>query len=220
MKRNSREELSIIDFSEFFKPKGTLDNFFKDFIFPFIDKRSWKNRVVAGRHISLSTNLLNQLKNAQLIKEVYFKANPAVPSMSFQLKPDTMNKKDARFTLELGDQKVSYNHGPKFWKNLTWSGEDENQRVRVIFEDLQGEFHSNVFEGPWAWFHLLDSAKLKNTNIAKVYKMTYSVEQNLKTESGRSMNVQHEIDYMVRAKSINNPFGKDLLGTFRCPESI
>lgn len=220
LNRNAKDELAIIDFSEFFKSQGTLDKFEKQFITPFINKRSWENKVVSGRHMSLSPQLLSQLQKANMIRQVFFKANPAVPSISFQLKPDNMSKNTARFTLELGRQKLTYNHGPKFWKNMSWSGEDENQRVRILFEDLKGENHSKVYNGPWAWFKLQDSARLRKTSVTKMYKMNFSVADKLTTSSGRSMTVDHKIDYLVKAKSVNNPFSKNLLGTFRCPESI
>lgn len=220
LKRRAREELAVLDFAEFFKPNGTLDKFYVELVRPFINSRSWQNKVVGGRHIAISQEVLDQLKRAQMIKEVFFKQNPESPSISFQMKPDNMNKKDARFTLELGRERMSYNHGPKFWKNLTWSGEDDNNRVRIIFEDLNGEFHSKTYDGPWAWFRLQDSAQLKRTNKAKIYSVKYSVDQELNSGSGRSMKVSHFITYQIKAKSVNNPFSGNLLGAFRCPESI
>ncbi|WP_444993968.1 type VI secretion system membrane subunit TssM [Aliikangiella sp. IMCC44359] len=220
LNRSAKEELALFDFSEFFKPSGTIDKFSQDYIQPFINKRTWQNKAVAGRSMGISKSVLSQLQKARSIKNIFFRSNPESPSISFQLKPDTMSKQDARFTLELGGERVTYNHGPKFWKTLTWSGENDNHRVRIIFEDLKGEFHSKVYDGPWAWFRLQDSSKLTKTNIAKVYKITYSVDQILKTTSGRSMVSPHNIVYLIKAKSVNNPFSKNLLGAFKCPESI
>ncbi len=220
LNRSAKDELALLDFSEFFKPSGTLDGFYQEFVAPFINRRSWHNREVAGRSMGFSSKVLRQLKRARSIKNVFFKANPSVPGISFKLKPYHMNKQDARFTLELGGERVSYNHGPKFWKTLKWSGEGDNQRVRIIFEDLKGEFHSKVYDGPWAWFRLQDSARLKKTNKSNVYRVTYSLDQVLRGSSGRTMKVPHQIVYEIKAKSVNNPFSKNLLGAFRCPESI
>lgn len=220
LNRRAKDELALLDFAEFFKPNGTLDKFYQELVRPFINSRSWQNKVVAGRHMAISEDVLAQLKRAKMIRDVFFKLNPESPSFSFQMKPDNMNKKDARFTLELGNDRISYNHGPKFWKTLTWSGENENNRVRVIFEDLNGAFHSKIYDGPWAWFRLQDSAELKRTKTAKIYSVKYSVEQQLNSASGRSMKTSHYITYMIKAKSVNNPFSKNLLGAFNCPESI
>lgn len=220
LKRSARSELAVLDFAEFFKPNGTIDKFTQELAGPFINTRTWQNKAVAGRHMAISKEVLAQLKRARMIRDVFFKINPETPSISFQMKPDLMNKQDARFTLELGQDRVTYNHGPKFWKTLTWSGENENNRVRIVFEDLNGDFHSKVYDGPWAWFRLQDSANLKPTNTAKIYNAKFTVDQELNSESSRSMKVSHFISYKIKAKSVNNPFSKNLLSAFRCPESL
>ncbi|TQV76419.1 type VI secretion system membrane subunit TssM [Aliikangiella marina] len=220
LRRSARSELAVLDFAEFFKPNGTIDKFTQELIAPFVNTRTWQNKAVAGRHMSISKEVLAQLRRARMIRDVFFKLNPESPSISFQMKPDVMNKQDARFTLELGQERMSYSHGPKFWKTLTWSGDNENNRVRLVFEDLNGDFHTKVYDGPWAWFRLQDSAELKATNTAKVYSAKFSVDQELKGDSGRSMKISHYITYQIKAKSVNNPFSKNLLGAFNCPESI
>ena len=218
--RSARDELTVIDFSEFFKPQGTIDSFSQQFVAPFINTRNWQNRSVGGRSMGISNKVLTQLKKAKLIRDIFFRINKEIPSISFELKPDDMSKNNARFTLELGGERITYNHGPKFWKTLTWSGEADDHRVRLVFEDLRGTFHSKIYDGPWAWFRLQDNANLRNTTLKKVYRVTYSVDQKIKSASGRSLNSPHSIDYLIKAKSVNNPFSKNLLGGFRCPESI
>ncbi len=213
LKRSSSDELALFDFSEFFKPAGKMDVFYTSFVKPFVTtQKGWSNRVVDNRSLGLSSATLKQIRRAQVIKSVFFRNNPAVPSISFQMKPYNMDKMDARFLLEIGEQRITYNHGPKFWKNVSWSGEDENKRVRIVFEDLDGNRHDKSFDGPWAWFKLHDSSKLSKTKKSNVYLVTYSVPGN--------DSVDHEIKYMIKAKSVNNPFGQNLLSQFKCPRSI
>ena len=214
--RSSSDELALFDFSEFFKPGGTMDVFYAELIKPFINTRKgWTNRVVDNHSLGLNAATLKQIRRAQTIKNVFFRSNPEVPSVSFQLKPYRMEKRDARFLLEVGDQRITYNHGPKFWKNLDWSGEDENKRVRIVFEDLDENRHEKTFDGPWAWFKLQDRSKIKKTKKSNVYLATYSVSEKV-----GSKKVQHQIKYLIKAKSVNNPFNKNLLGAFKCPGSI
>ena len=217
LKRSSGDELALFDFSEFFKPKGIMDKFYTDFIKPFINTRKgWSNRAVDNHSLGLSSATLKQVKKAQNIKNVFFRKNPGVPSFSFQMKPYRMDKIDARFMLEMGDQRITYNHGPKFWKNLSWSGEDENKRVRIVFEDLDENHHEKSYEGPWAWFRLQDKSKLSKTKKSNVYLVTYEVIER----RGSGLKVKHSIKYLIKAKSVNNPFNKNLLGSFKCPASI
>jgi type VI secretion system protein ImpL len=218
LKRNAKSELALLDFSDFFKPGGTMDKFFIEYVKPFVDTRkSWKNRVVDNHSLGLNGVTLNQIKRSQDIKNVFFKKNPEVPSISFQLKPYRMEKIDARFWLDMGNQRISYNHGPKFWKDINWSGDDENTRVRIVFEDLEENHHEKSFEGPWAWFRLQDESKLTRTKNSNQFLVNYSVTEK---ESNKSTIIKRTIQYLIKAKSVNNPFSQNLLGSFSCPGSI
>ena len=224
LKRSSGDELALFDFSEFFKPAGTMDKFYTELVKPFINTRKgWSNRVVDNHSLGLSSATLKQIRRAQTIKNVFFRKNPEVPSVSFQLKPYKMDKIDARFLLEVGNQRITYNHGPKFWKDLHWSGEDENKRVRVVFEDLDEDRHEKVFDGPWAWFKLQDRSKIQKTRKSNVYLVTYVVTElvdNKDKEKNKISKVKHNIKYLIKAKSVNNPFSQNLLGSFKCPNNI
>lgn len=216
LKRSARQELEIFDFSEFFKPQGTVDKFYLEYIKPFVDsRRGWNNRVVDGSSLGFSSGALAQLRKADSIKKIFFRNNPAVPGLTFQMQPYSMSKSDARFTLELGDKRMTYNHGPKFWKTLSWSGAAEDKRVRIIFEDLNEELHSDTYTGPWAWFRLQDNSNLRKTGKTNVYRVSYKVKEG----KGASEKT-HEIVYDIKAQSVNNPFGDNLLASFRCPESL
>lgn len=214
LNRGASDELALLDFSSFFKPQGTLDQFAKEFVIPFIDKRSqWSNKAVDGYSIGFSAETLRQVQRAANIRDVFFRQNPEMPSIDLELRPFTMNKEDAVFTLDLGDQRLSYNHGPKFWKQVTWSGQNDARRIRVIFEDLQGVQFDTAYTGPWAWFRLMDASNIRATPQSNIYLITFAHQVAANKPS-------RQIVYEGRATSIHNPFKDDLLESFRCPESI
>ncbi len=212
LSRKSKNELAQLDFSDFFKPKGKMDSFFLKYIKPFVNSRkSWKNKSVDSRSIGFSKKSLTQVRHALTIKSIFFRKSAEIPGISFQLKPYRLNKKDARFWLDVGEQRISYNHGPKFWKDLNWSAADENNRVRIVFEDLDDNNHEKSFEGPWAWLRLQDQSKVSKTQQSNVYLVEYLVN---------SSDTQHSMKFLIKAKSINNPFSQNVLGSFKCPEQI
>ena len=221
LKRTSSDELALFDFTEFFKPEGTMDKFYTDYMKPFVNTRGgrWKSRVIDKYSLGLSSTTLRQIQKAQSIKNIFFRANPALPSLTFQLKPHKMDKTDARFTLEVGDKSIAYSHGPKFWKTLKWIGDDEHNRVRIIFEDLDEREHSKNYEGPWAWFRLQDHSVLTKTRKSNVYLVTYNLNKN-KDAVVRSQKNTHAVTYQIKAKSVNNPFSKNFLGSFKVSEKI
>ncbi|MEO0442928.1 MAG: type VI secretion IcmF C-terminal domain-containing protein [Pseudomonadota bacterium] len=209
----SSNELALQDFSEFFKPAGTLDAFFQEYMKPFLNTRgTWGNRSVGDNNMGFSANTLRQVRRAMAIRNAFFRANPETPTIRMELRPQSMDEQHARFTLELGDERVTYRHGPKFWKTLNWSGDDDNKRIRVIFEDLDGQVYEQTYEGPWAWFRFQDASSLKPIRGSNVYLATFYVRDKNSRD--------HKITYEIRAKSANNPFRKGLLSSFRSPESI
>lgn len=225
LSRSASDELALYDFSEFFKPTGTLDVFFQEYIKPFVNTRGgWNNRIIDNHSIGLSRQAIAQVRRAQGIKNIFFRNNPGVPGLTFQLKPFTLDKNDARFTLEVGSKRISYSHGPKFWKTVEWAGEDENSRVRLIFEDLREKQHYKVYDGPWAWFRLQDQSELRKTRKSNVFLVTYNVPEQIyastKTGDSRKKTINHRIKYELKAKSVDNPFSNNLLGSFRVPERI
>lgn len=210
----SRNELAQLDFNDFFKPGGKVDAFFNSHIKPFVDTRkNWSNKTVDGRSLGLNGNALKQIRRALTIKNVFFRMNPEAAGISLQLKPHRLDKKDARFRLDVGDQRISYSHGPRFWRDLVWSAQDENSRVRIVFEDLDGKISQRDFEGPWAWLRLQDEARISETKQANVYQVEYNLDSP-------DISRRHSMIFLIKARSINNPFNQKLLSNFRCPETI
>ncbi|MDZ7924899.1 MAG: type VI secretion system membrane subunit TssM [Marinagarivorans sp.] len=211
------DELAVLDFSGFFKPQGTLDQFTTEFLDPFIDKRgNWIGRSVDGFSLGIPSSALAQLQRAASIRAVFFRQNPETPSITLELRPYFMNKDDALFTLDLGDQRLTYNHGPKFWKSITWSGDNEARRLRLIFEDLKGGQFDRSFMGPWAWFRLMDAAHIQSTPQSNVFLITFKHD----SASPASDENARKIVFEGRVNSIHNPFKNELLNAFRCPESL
>ncbi len=210
---SSSDEIAMLDFSEFFKPGGTIDQFSEEFLLPFIDtKNGWRNKGVDNFSLGISSSALTQLSTAAEIKRMFFQGGGEFPSVELELRPLSMSEKHSRFTLELGNTQVEYKHGPKFWKPIKWSGGDDSLRLRIIFEDLTDSIHERTFTGPWALFRLLDASRINKTAASNVYLIEFSVVDN--------GNMENQITYEAKTKSVNNPLRRGLLTAFKCPERI
>src|SRR5690606_39928644 len=83
LNRSSNDELALLDFSAFFKPQGTIDQFVKEFMDPFIETRgSWANRSVDNYSIGFSSTTIMQLQRAASIRNIFFRKNPETPSIN------------------------------------------------------------------------------------------------------------------------------------------
>lgn len=210
--RNSTDEVALLDFTSFFKPGGVIDAFLKENMQSFLDSRG---NLSDAQGSGFSPAAINEIQKAITIRNTFFRENAESPSISFELRPVSMDETDARFTLDMGEQRITYNHGPKFWNTLSWSGDKESKRLRIVFEDLKDVSYDKIYTGPWVLFHLLDDASIKSTAQTNTYSITFSVGGAANDER-----TTHKILYEGRASSINNPFRNDLLSSFKCPESL
>jgi type VI secretion system protein ImpL len=207
--KTSNIDATMADFSRFFAPDGILDQFFKDKLSSFVDTStpSWRLVAMDNSKVGISRGALNQFRNAARIRESLFASGGAVPSVSFELKPISMDENVSRFRLSLDGQSATYSHGPSTLEKFTWPGPETNAGVRLTFLTLDGQEFSTSEDGPWAWLKTLDKAAIKNTAIPDRFLVTFQVHG-------------YKARYELRANSVNNPFRLPELASFRCPESL
>ncbi len=202
----SENETPLADFTAFLGPKGTESNFFATYLQPFVDSRKWKLRVMDNRSLSVSNEAMKQLRRADDLRRTYYLNGSSDMVFKFRLKPTKLDAGIKRFSLELAGKRIIYSHGPQISNDVTWtSGEDD--RVRVLFEDLNGGMHRNRFEGDWAWLHLLDASNLSKGSNSSTYNATFKVGSR-------------KVQYQLTAKTAANPFNTGLLRGYRCPQRL
>lgn len=207
---DSDSEMSVFEFGEFFKPGGIYQGFFNEYIEPFVNARgTWGNRAVDGYSIGFSRSALEQLQHGLSITELFFQGGTESPRMSLDLQPHDMDQQVARFTLDMGSERITYNHGPKFWGTVDWTGAGAGNRLRLAFEDLNGSTHNRSYRGPWSWFRALEDAQVQPTSRSNVYLVTFTPDSQ-----------RHKISYEVRAQTANNLFNRNPLRLFRIPEAL
>ncbi len=204
--QKGHQQISLVDFGRFFGDSGSIDNFINAYLAPFIDTRRWRLRTVDGRSLGLSSEAIAQIKRATRIKEMFFQNGGKLPSVRFSLKPAYLDANVERVRLELHGQQLSYQHDPPRTTQVEWPGPEDNNRVRVIFEVSGTRNFNIVYDGPWAWFRLLDSSKIERQRSA--YALVTFSTAGLKTR------------YRVQASSVTNPFSKRELAKFRSPERL
>lgn len=213
MTAGASAEMSLYDFTEFFKPGGVHDAFFRDYIEPFINTRGrWSNRQVDGYTLGLSGTSLNRVRQGLEATEVMFRGSEQTPVLNLEFRPLEMSTDNARFSADLGGEILSYNHGPKFWRKVEWSGDSAHNRLRLRFEGVNGGVHERRYEGPWSWLRALDDAQVESTARSDVYQLTFSAQ--------RDNNRQRDIVYEVKTTSARNILTDNPLHRYRCPEEL
>jgi type VI secretion system protein ImpL len=202
--RASATDVPLADFSRVFGPGGVFDTFFRDNLAPLVDtsQEPWRWRQGAAP-IGGSAALLRQFQLVQRIREMYFGpagAASQTPLTRFFLAPDVLDASVTRFTLDIDSQTFEYRHGPTASRPMAWPG--ESGRAAFAFEDASGAIAGPSRQGPWAWFRLLDQARVDRESDSR-FRVTF-------TAGGRTMRV------VLDAASSRNPFGGNSLAGFSC----
>ena len=205
LRSNREQEVPVMEFNKFFKPGGVEQKFITEYLKAFVDTRNWTVKSLEGQSLGLSQDALSQMRRAQRIRNTFFSGGEQA-SYSFRIEPTKLDSGVRLFALEMGGQRVPYSHGPRTMKKLTWRGGETN-RVRVIFEDLNETVHRKHYEGDWAWYRLLASSELERGRSSTEYLVTFK-------EEGR------KAQFRLLASAANNPFDRNLLRGYRCPETL
>lgn len=205
LRTQAEQDVSIVEFNNYFKPAGVEQSFIQQHLMPFIDTRNWKANTLEGYSLGISASTLAQMRRAEKIRNTLFREGEDA-GYSFRIEPTKLDSGVRLFALEVGGQRVPYSHGPRTSSKVKWRGGESN-RARIIFEDLNETVHRQHFEGDWAWYRLLLNAKLERGASSSEYLVTFN-------ESGRAA------QFRLSAAGVYNPFDQTLLGNYRCPQVL
>jgi type VI secretion system protein ImpL len=199
--RFSTNDVPLADFARVFGPNGVFDAFFKENLAPLVDtsRTPWRFRPGA-EPIGGSSSILRQFQTVQQIREAYFGSSGQTPEARFSLTPDFLDAAATRFTLEVDGQSFEYRHGPQQTRPLTWPG--QAAAASFSFEDRGASIPGVSANGPWAWFRLLEKARVERESTTR-FRVTF-------TSGSRSMRV------ILDAASSRNPYTSNPLSGFRC----
>ena len=200
-------DLALADFASMFASGGVFDTFFKTRLDPLVDTSTtpWHWKQGAGG-IGSSVSLA-QFQAAERIRQVYFPAGSTQPQVRFSLTPEYLDRgvdrRAQRLTLEIDGQAIQYRYDSPRAQSLLWPGPSPGQ-ASLLFEEGAGGGPSRAFQGPWAFFHLLDVGVLQSLPQSDVrYRVTFTAGN-------------HNAAVILEAASVRNPFMHTDLRNFRC----
>ena len=205
--RSSRSDAAMADFCRFFAPNGILDQFFNTYLKSFVDTNTWTQATMNNQGIQLSPQVLRQLKYAAKVREAFFSQGQTTPNIQFQLKPVELDPNVASFRINIEGQTDEYAHGPVISSKFQWPGPSPDQGVILSFMTVDGKSVSNMEEGAWDLFRVLQKSKLEQTSLPDVFRLTFQIEG-------------YSAKYELRASSVFNPFYLPEMQQFHCPGAL
>jgi type VI secretion system protein ImpL len=206
--KNSKEDITLDDFNRFFGPHGTINNFFNQYIKPFIDisKTGWSWKILDDQQIKFSHEALEIFLRAALIQKMFYTNKTSSPKINFTLSPMDLTLHTQGFELHLDGQKLIFSSTNKLSYNLTWPGPSPGL-VMLDFIDRDGKYFSASQFGLWAWFRMIDKSILVPTSNTKHFTITFDLNGN-------------SAKYELTTDEAINPFIPEIINKFRCPNKL
>lgn len=204
----AKSNIDIKQFNRFFAPKGTLDGFIAHYLMPYIERsdRHWTLITKDGQHLALSKAHLDMLTRADLIKQMFFKRDPSKAQATFSLKANGLNANTQRAIINLEGQMYTIDHKQLADKHFSWPGPYPGF-VTVQLTNNHGKTHTKTYTDSWAWFKLIDHARLQPRQQLNQYALHLSLGKE-------------QADYTLTTDELINPFIPHVLAQFRCPKQL
>jgi type VI secretion system protein ImpL len=203
--RTSTRDAAPDDFGRILGPAGLIDDFFQKNLQNRVDTSGpvWRWRPEA-RSLGIPDDVLVQFQNAAQIRDALFRDGGHDVSVRFSVKVATLDPSVKRFVLDIdGQQLIATSDAPGATTAFQWPSGKGTGQAHVELDPAPAA--APRADGPWALFHLLDTARIAQTGQADHFKVAFDGER---------------VSLDLAASSVVNPFRAGVLDRFRCPAQL
>lgn len=218
--RGSSSDVPLADFARLFGTGGVMDDFFKHYLDPYVDRSGsrWRWRQTSDLSQTLSPETLGEFQLASEIRDAFFQTGGNVPFVQIAVTPGFITQGVAR--LEIGgnviNNPVNSTSSPSIFSAararpqpptpvlVQWPGASLQAEVSAAAD---ANSTPSILErsGPWAMFRLLESGGLSVEGGHA--SATFAVGGNL-------------LRYSFESAATRNPLNLAALRSFRCPSGL
>ena len=205
----SAADVPLDDFTHLLGPGGLIDQFFDQYLKPFVDttQTPWRWQSADHAKLGLSAGSLAEFERAGQIRDALFNGGQQI-QVRFQLVPVALDPGVGQISLDIAGQTLTYNHGPTEPMQFQWPGTGGKTLVRMTATPASGGAATIVEkDGPWALLRLLDSARVLGSGQPDKFRLVFT------TPAGQAT-------FELNASSVRNPFTLSALRAFRCPAKL
>ena len=203
----STNDIPLDDFGKLFAPGGMLDAFFTAQLRPFVNMSGpvWRLQAAGDVAPPVSAADLAQFQRAASIRDLFFGNGGKDPAVRFDVTPQSADNTTKQVTIDLGDQQITYAHGPVRAATIAWPGANRIISARLAFDPPPSTSPPVIqTSGPWALFRLFDKGTLRQAGSADKYLLDFQLGDR-------------RASFEIRAGSVLNPLAPGLLRDFKCP---
>lgn len=207
---HATKQVSIDDFERFFGPQGVLDTFYEEQMKVFLGDHmdEFHNVISEDDEGLVRREVLETIARAKQIQKAFFNLKGNL-DVQFNLEPLQMSPNKRRSVLNIDGQYVEYSHGPRRAVELVWPNtlrESAETRLVMAPTEVNKSPRSLSYEGPWAFFKLIDDARITGSSAT-------SVDYQFEVDGGT-------MSYRIHTEDSVNPFTMNLLSNYRVPKTL
>jgi type VI secretion system protein ImpL len=211
----SGPDAPFAEFSRIFAPGGVFWTFYDQELAPFLD-RDGSARIIYRHGLKLGDETKRSIAKAFAFRDALYRRDPAALGFSFRVKPMQTVKASGTppfaqtSILTLGGTRIVYDMGLARDRNVDWPGDAPEGGARLSTTMDGPEPNALEFDGPWAFFRLLDQAAVEvRSDSESIVRWTLE----------RPGSYSIEVPYEFRAAQNVNPLRPGFF-EFACPRQI
>ncbi|OIQ26211.1 type VI secretion system membrane subunit TssM [uncultured Vibrio sp.] len=205
----SSNDASVADVFAFFSSKGIFDTFYDTKLKMFTvseDSSPFLPGLLPSSGLALDPDLWQMVTKAKDIQQALFLSDPTRVSVQFQMKAVDMTPDLTEFSIINQKTLFTYRHGPTFWSQLTWAGEEQlEDKIDVKLNAQSQSIAQEAFSGNWNWFRLIEP-RVKSATAQKT---------QIQFDYGES-----KVTIAIRTQGQVNPFVPGFFAGFNLPSGI
>jgi type VI secretion system protein ImpL len=148
-------DVQLSDFSSVFGASGLFDKFFEDYLNNQVDTTKspweWKPGSVTPKR-----QMLQQLQAAAMVRDMFFPAGAKTPEVRFNVTISDLDAGASRFVLQIDGSLFDGAHRGPVRAPAVWPG-PQSGLVTAAFEGTKIFVPPAAYQGPWAWFRMIDA---------------------------------------------------------------
>lgn len=209
LEQNYKSQIDIASFDAFFGPDGVLDNYFNQYLKPFVNtnNQKWTAYNVNGHSIKISQDTIDIFQKAQAIKKDFFPQEAKSASFNFSIKPLTLTSKASSIQFILGNQHITYSHGPQETEQVTWPLPFNAESANILITNFDGNQFAKSNSGPWSLFQIFDYGEFKPLKNEGAYRFNLNLNN-------------YQASFLITGTADMNVFKLKSLKGFKLPQVL
>jgi type VI secretion system protein ImpL len=209
---DSKQDVSIDDFTRVFAQGGVIDDFFTKTLAPFVDTaaRPWRYKILPGATEPVQGPNLEPFERAKAIRDVFF-TDPGQKKLAWkaEIKIPELDPTITGLMLDIDGQSEQYQHGPDRPFAVTWPGPRGGAHAEITANPrIRPDTSTLSTDGPWAFMRLLKKGRLIETATPGRTRAEFDFD-------GRKAVLD-----ITGTGSVANPITSNVLRSFQCPSSM